>query len=599
MNTSTFRRFLIISAIATCILVISGGVVRMVVGEQGCPDWPLCYGQIVPPPQMYAWIDYLHRLLALLVVALIGISGWIAWRRQDADPWVRRPPLLAPLAVLVQVGLGGLIVRTDMPELIRMFHLGLAMLVLACLIIPAVALTVADEGRRTPNMRVGGRTMQQARRYRQVISGAALAVALLVLTSAGIAEAAVYGETSMPQMSGLLARSHQGAVLMAGLFGLGMCWSTWRTRRQDRMLLGGVLLTSGLLFVSIAVPVLTANRAILMPSLASVMTGLHLVLWSAVVALSILALRRPLPVVAHVPSPDLVGLPARRPTLLNDYISLTKPKVIMLLLVTTLTTMFITDAGMPSLALIFWTMLGGYLAAGGAGAINCAFDHDIDINMGRTSRRPVPSGRISGRNALLFGLALCVLGFVVLATFTTMLAAILAMIGAVYYAFFYTRWLKRSTWQNIVIGGGAGSIPPLVGWAAMTGTLTLPAVLLFVIIFYWTPPHFWALALVKQKDYARAGIPMLPVVAGQRETHWQIWLYSLIMVAMSLLLTPLHAMGMIYLILALLLGAVFLRYAWNVWRAGEQSHIWGLYKYSLLYLALLFAAMVLDRVLLA
>jgi protoheme IX farnesyltransferase len=261
--------------------------------------------------------------------------------------------------------------------------------------------------------------------------------------------------------------------------------------------------------------------------------------------------------------------------------------------------MFITGEGLPSLALVCWTMLGGYLAAGGAGAINCAFDKDIDINMGRTSRRPVPSNRISPRNAFVFGLVLSVLAFVILFVFTTPLAALLAVVGIVYYAVFYTRWLKPNTWQNIVIGGAAGALPPLVGWAAVTGSLSLPAVILFLIIFYWTPPHFWALALVKEKDYARAGVPMLPVVAGEAETRWQIWLYSLLMVVLTLLLTPLQAMGLLYLLLALVLGVIFMRYAWNVWRAGGQGNTWALYKYSLLYLALLFSSMVLDRMLLA
>jgi protoheme IX farnesyltransferase len=243
-------------------------------------------------------------------------------------------------------------------------------------------------------------------------------------------------------------------------------------------------------------------------------------------------------------------------------------------------------------------MVGGYLAAGGAGAINCAFDRDIDINMGRTSRRPVPSGRIAPRSAFIFGLILSLLAVVVLLVFTTPLAALFASLGIIYYALFYTRWLKRSTWQNIIIGGGAGAIPPLVGWTAVTGNVSLAAVVLFAIIFYWTPPHFWALALVKQKDYARAGVPMLPVVAGEAETRWQILVYSALMVALTGLLTAIGAMGRVYLVAAALLGALFMRYAWNTWRRGDQASIWGLYKYSLLYLALLFAAMALDRAIL-
>jgi protoheme IX farnesyltransferase len=365
-------------------------------------------------------------------------------------------------------------------------------------------------------------------------------------------------------------------------------------------MLGLAGLAGGLVLAQATIETVWASSA-----QASTLTqGVHIpptiILLGTLVVLSILALRRPIPAVAEASgrAQRRAAAAEKQPTLLSDYISLTKPKVISLLLVTTLGAMFITGEGMPSVALVFWTLLGGYLAAGGAGAINCAFDKNIDVNMGRTSRRPVPSGRISPRNALLFGVALVALAFAVLATFTTMLAAVLAMVGVVYYAVIYTRWLKPNTWHNIVIGGGAGSLPPLVGWAAVTGTLTLPAVVLFLIIFYWTPPHFWALALVKEKDYARARVPMLPVVAGAEETRWQIWLYSLQMFALTLLPVALGAMGGIYLVAAVALGGLFLRDAWAVWRQGEQQHIWRLYKYSLLYLALLFAAMVLDRVVL-
>jgi protoheme IX farnesyltransferase len=322
-------------------------------------------------------------------------------------------------------------------------------------------------------------------------------------------------------------------------------------------------------------------------------------LWGVALALAVVTMRRPALVLTPeysqgAPAPATAQA-ARRPSLVSDYISLTKPKVISLLLVTTAAAMYLTEAGKPSLGLVFWTMVGGYLAAGGAGAINCAFDSDIDLNMGRTSRRPVPSGRISRRNAMRFGLALSALSVVVMLAFTTPLAAFCSTLGIVYYAWLYTQWLKRSTWQNVVIGGGAGAIPPLVGWTAVTGHLSLAAVLLFAIIFYWTPPHFWALALVKQQDYARAGVPMLPVVAGTTETRWQILVYSTLLVALSLVLTLIGAMGWVYLAGATILGAIFMRYAWAVWRKGDQASIWGLYKYSLLYLALLFATMVVDR----
>lgn len=288
---------------------------------------------------------------------------------------------------------------------------------------------------------------------------------------------------------------------------------------------------------------------------------------------------------------------APRHSLLKDYLSLTKPRVLSLLLLTTLVAMVLAAEGTLPLSLVFWTMLGGYLAAGGSGAINCALDHDIDRQMHRTSKRPVPAGRISQRRAWWFGIILVALSFVVLATFTTLAAALLAMAGAVYYVLVYTCWLKRRTWRGVVIGGGAGAIPPLVGWAAVTGSLALPALLLAVVIFYWTPIHFWTLALLKKDEYAQACLPMLPVVMGERETRWQMLLYAILLVTLSLLLPPLGVTGPLYLPPTLLLGLIFLHYAWKVWRSPERALVWQFYSYSLVYLALLFSSMVLGHVL--
>jgi len=281
---------------------------------------------------------------------------------------------------------------------------------------------------------------------------------------------------------------------------------------------------------------------------------------------------------------------------LRDYVSLTKPGVITLLIFTTVASMYITPAGAPSLGLVLWTFVGGWLMASGAHAINCWADRDIDINMGRTSRRPIPSGRIPAWHALVLGIALGVLAFGILLAFVNLAAALLSLAGYLYYVFIYTRWLKRTTPSNIVIGGGAGAFPPLVGWAATTGGLTLPALFLFAIIFYWTPPHFWALALIREKDYARASVPMLPVVAGSAETRRQILLYTLLMLALTIMPTPLQMFGIAYLLMAIGLGALFLRYVIRLLREDTTAAAWGLYKFSLLYLALLFGAMVVDRV---
>jgi protoheme IX farnesyltransferase len=292
---------------------------------------------------------------------------------------------------------------------------------------------------------------------------------------------------------------------------------------------------------------------------------------------------------------ERVSAAAGRHALVRDYVALTKPRIISLLLLTTLAAMFLAARAPLSPLLVLWTILGGALAAGGANAINMYFDRDVDALMGRTSRRPVPSSRIPPGKALAFGLLLNVLAFLVLAFGANLLAASLAIGGSIYYVLIYTRMLKRSTPQNIVIGGAAGAVPPLVGWAAVAGQLGLVPFLLFAIIFYWTPPHFWALALLLRGDYARAGIPMLPVARGEVETKWQILLYTLLMIAVSILPTPMRLMGPLYLVLALLLGARFLQYVLRLFRETGTRSAWPLYKYSLLYLALLFGAMVLDH----
>jgi protoheme IX farnesyltransferase len=289
-----------------------------------------------------------------------------------------------------------------------------------------------------------------------------------------------------------------------------------------------------------------------------------------------------------------VTLSGARATL-RDYIALTKPNVMSLLLFTTFMAMFIAQRGVPAPLLVLWTLLGGALAAGASGALNMYFDRDIDAVMTRTRARPIPSGRLPAQHALIFGLALGVASFVVLALGANLLAALLALAGIAFYVGVYTLWLKRTSVQNIVIGGAAGAVPPLVGWAAVTGHLDLTAALLFLIIFLWTPPHFWALALIAKGEYAKVGIPMLPVIRGDAVTKQHIVVYSVALVVLTLALTPLHVMGVVYLASALVLDALFLLYALRVANIGTIAAERTMYKYSMLYLALLFVAMVVDR----
>ena len=280
----------------------------------------------------------------------------------------------------------------------------------------------------------------------------------------------------------------------------------------------------------------------------------------------------------------------------RDLVALTKPRIISLLLVTTIAPMYV--AGDPSWQLVLAVFVGGYLMAGGANAVNMYMDRDIDDRMSRTRLRPIPSGRMRPEVVLAFGVLCATTATFLLAHVANVLTATLALGGFYTYVFVYTRWLKRSSPQNIVIGGAAGAFPPLVGVAAVTGRIDLLGVYLFLIIFYWTPPHFWALALLKQRDYGRAGVPMAPLVWGERETMRNMLWYTLILVPLTLLPVAFGALGTPYLVMSALLGAWLLVGVVRVMRATEfQKPAWALYKFSLLYLALLFAAMVVDRAL--
>ncbi len=291
---------------------------------------------------------------------------------------------------------------------------------------------------------------------------------------------------------------------------------------------------------------------------------------------------------------------APAPGLGRDLIALTKPRIISLLLVTTAAPMY--AAGSPSIWTVLLVMLGGYLMAGGANAVNMYLDRDIDDIMARTRLRPIPSGRMSPQQVLAFGVACAAAATWMLAFFVNVLTAALALSGFYFYVFIYTRWLKRSSPQNIVIGGAAGAFPPLVGWAAVTGSLDIVALTLFLIVFYWTPPHFWALALMKQVDYGKAGVPMAPLVWGERETMYQMLWYTIILLVLTALPWWVGAFGLVYLASAVILGALLLGGILQMLRAARagtpwSGPAWWVYKYSLLYLALLFVAMAVDRAL--
>ncbi len=281
---------------------------------------------------------------------------------------------------------------------------------------------------------------------------------------------------------------------------------------------------------------------------------------------------------------------------ISSYVNLMKPHVTVLLLGVTVATMAIAREGLPDLKLVLATLIGGAMAAGSANCINCYIDRDIDQVMTRTQRRSLPAGKVQPVQALIFGLFLGAGSFVVFALFVNLLCALLSLAAILFYVFVYTLWLKRASTQNIVIGGAAGAVPVLIGWAAVTGTVSLPAIWLFAIIFYWTPPHFWALSLLIEKDYARAKVPMLPVVMGERETKKQILLYSLILLAVTLILFAMQAMGYFYLAGAVILGGILVYMSIRLLLDSTKKWARTLFWYSNCYLALIFTVMVLDRV---
>ena len=281
----------------------------------------------------------------------------------------------------------------------------------------------------------------------------------------------------------------------------------------------------------------------------------------------------------------------------KDFFALSKPLIVGLLLITTYGGLVAGAKEIPSFPLTMWTLFGGALAASGSSALNQFIDRELDKNMQRTAKRPLADGRLTGAEGLAFGLGLSLVSYYVLACFVNSLAALLSLAGIIYYVILYSVWLKKATVQNIVIGGGAGAIPPMVGYAAATGTLDWTAWILFLIIFMWTPPHFWALAIVRMKDYENAGVPMMPVVRGEMETRKQIFVYTVELVVVTLLLPFLKLAGMVYLVSSLVLGGALLYAAWMVWRKGGNKLAWRMYKWSSTYLVFIFVAIMIDAVL--
>ena len=387
--------------------------------------------------------------------------------------------------------------------------------------------------------------------------------------------------------SGWMQIFHRVSAGCASILMLYLLYRAWRDMRDHRLLLPLAALTVVLFFAQVLVGAMEVTRGF--PLYLMVLHALTVVaLWAGLLGLVIISGLMARETVAFPP----LDLKQR----LRDFLTLTKPIVVLLLLVTTYAGMVVGGKAWPPASLTFWTLVGGFMAAGGSSAINQYIDRDLDKNMQRTQKRPLAAGRMTPAEGLAFGLAISVSSFYIFAAFVNLLAAFLSLAGIVYYVVLYSILLKKATVQNIVIGGGAGAIPPLVGWVAATGGLNIPALFLFVIVFMWTPPHFWALAIVRKKDYSRAGVPMMPVVRGEKETRWQILIYTLELVTVTLLLPIFKFTGSIYLISALVLGGSLIYTAWKVWKVPGNKVAWKMYRWSSMYLAFIFLALMLDAV---
>ncbi len=600
-------------------LIVLGGVVRITGSGLGCGDhWPRCNGQWFPPLDLPTMIEIGHRWAAALVsVVVLGLAV-VAWRRHRQEPALLYPATLAFVLLVVQVLLGAVTVKLALPPWVIITHLANAMLLLATLLV--VALRAGEgggtEGRDVPPYRPSAIPAFRHPTHQLILAEAALGFTV-ILFGAQVANfhagllclgLPLCNGSVLPPATPLAALHWTHRVLAFAFFGL-TAYVAFVVRRNDgtaERRNGGTrvqrwaLVVLGTTVAQIAVAFAMVSN-LLPPSLRALHLLVGSLVWAALVVLVFhsgeLAKRRNGETAEgrYVPSLRPSDVP---PSLAVDLVALTKPRIISLLLVTTIAPMFITPAGLPSVNQIFWVVIGGYLMAGGANAINMWFDRDIDLTMSRTRLRPIPSGRISPTAGLAFGIVLGGVAFIVFWFLVNPLSAWLALGGLLFYVFVYTIWLKRTTPQNIVIGGAAGAFPPLVGWAAMTGRLDLAAVYLFAIIFYWTPPHFWALALIKQADYAKAGIPMMPVVRGEARTKYEMLVYTLVLLPLTIMPTFFGALGVFYGVAAAILGARLLWYCVRLVRErGVTPLAWKMYRYSLLYLALLFVAMGIDRAL--
>lgn len=597
------RFSLITSALLVFLVITLGGVIRVTGSTGVCSDWPTCLGRWSPPTQSTTLLDYAHRALTALAVMPLLSSVIVAYQHLPSSSMLRRLLLLALAIYLGQVGIGATL-SLDTLSLQKSWsslaHLALSLIVEALLLKATVEFFSIN---RSSSFRMA-ETSQGFRRLSWmtlfvlfvVFSSGALQRVITPLSPGQVSPLCAAwpfcNELSLPvSPAGWLQLLHRVFVLAGTILTAYLAARAWNERKEDVVILVSTTVTAVFFFAQ----ALLGVRLLDQPPL--FLLGLHqataVATWVAMVVQLSAQSARP---VAGQGVETAEPKRSSRKGILKDLLLLTKPIVVLLLLVTTYAGMVIGAQSWPSAALTFWTLLGGFMAAGGSGAINQYIDRLDDAKMQRTQKRPIPAGRLTPAEGLAFGTGLAITSFFLMVAFVNFLAALLTLAGIIYYVLIYSICLKKISVQNIVIGGGAGAIPPLVGWAAATGSLNIPSLLLFAVVFLWTPPHFWALALVRRHDYARAGVPMLPVVRGEKTTRWQILIYTVELVCLTLFLPAFGLGGGIYLAGAAMLGGWLLLAAWKVWRQEGNKVSWKMYRFSSMYLAFLFLVLMVDRI---
>ena len=637
-----FQRLAAATVFATFVLVVIGVAVRATDSGLACPHWPGCFeGQFLPglDAGFQVWIEWIHRTVAAVIGFLILGMAVFAVLDHRGQRAILLPSIAAVLLVGFQAYLGARTVQLGNTGESVTAHLAAAMALVGLLVYLLV--------RSSYPARIAGGGSQRFTLLAAFVAAATFGVLLFganvtardaglifpdwPLMSGSLLPAAPDGRDDLVALYATHALHRYAAAVVLVILA-ATWWAARRLRPQQPRIERLALALLGVYVVQVVVGALQIATQ-LAPWTQTLHVGLGALAWGGAVALAVAAYyeaRIAAPVAAPTgtgeaatgsiePAPG-IGEPATgaggdevakagstRGESLRAYIALTKPRIIELLLVTTVPAMVLATREVPGMPLLdwarltFWTLVCGTLAAGSANAINQYLERDIDAHMARTRRRPLPAQSVTPERAVAFGIVLGAISVGLMAWTVNVLAAFLTLLAIGFYVVIYTILLKRSTTQNIVIGGAAGALPPVIGWAAVTGNVALPALLLFLIVFYWTPPHFWALALRIRGDYAAAGVPMLPVVRGIAETSRQIGLYTILLVALTAVFAVVAQMGLIYAVAAAVLGALFLWRAWVLWQQGTSpeastQQAIRLYRYSITYLTVLFAAVALDAV---